>query len=223
MLTLKHFDTRNGKWIEIPNSDQKTRQEYPTVILEEKSENTLFEAFLKHKFPDSDYGEQLSIGQIDEVSTPQELLPDNHPNDDVLLLSSKSRLIYGPPELKELINTLNPDPMHNGAYGSIFLGSCENNYQGKVKYLVVDDLTGENGGYIDNEQAGKLVGDCHGKISPKFAQELSSTTNHVLQFRLGNLEDSLYAKGTLAPKDFAHQFKDPQQAANVAFIATARA
>ena len=217
-LTLKHFDTRNGQWIEYPNPNQQGSGEQPTVILEEKLEKTLLEVFLKQNFPEIDYSNRLSIGHIDEVSTREELSPENHPNGDVLLLSSKSRLIYGPPSLKELINTLNPDPMHNGAYGSIFLGSCSNNYQDVITYLVVDDISGENGGYIDNEQAWKLVGDCHGKVSPQFAQELSSTTNHVLQFRFGNLEDSLYAKGTLAPKNLSEYFKEPEQASNVAFI-----
>ncbi|WP_156177683.1 hypothetical protein [Crocosphaera watsonii] len=48
-LTLKHFDTRTGEWITIPNSNIQNRQDNPNIILTEKSENTLLEAFLKKR------------------------------------------------------------------------------------------------------------------------------------------------------------------------------
>jgi hypothetical protein len=218
-LNLKHFDTRTGEWINVPNPDKKIRLEKPNIILDEKLENTLLEAFLKTEFPDKDYTDALSIGHIDEASIPSDLYPNHHPNGDVLLLSNGQRLLYGPPEIKEqLIKKLNPDTMHNGAYGSLFTGECENNYQGKVTFLVVDDSNGENGGYIEDEEAWKLVGDCHGKISQNFSQELSNTSNEVIQFRLGNLDDTLYGKGTLAPKNISSYFKDPEMGKQVQFI-----
>ncbi|MGK7957798.1 MAG: hypothetical protein AB4063_21485, partial [Crocosphaera sp.] len=218
-LTLKHFDTRTGEWITIPNLNQQNSQDNANIILDEKLENTLLEAFLKKEFPDKDYSESFSIGHLDEASTPDDLYWGHHPNNDVLLLSNGKRLLYGPPEIKEqLINKLNPDTMHNGAYGSLFTGECKNSYQGEVTFLVVDDGNGENGGYIDDEQAWKLVGDCHGKINPSFSEELSNTTDEVIQFRLGNLDDSLYGKGTLAPKNFSDTFKDKEVGKQVAFI-----
>ena len=217
-LHLKHFDTRTGQWINIPNPNKNTQRENPNIILDENLDNTLLEAFLKKEFPNKDYSNSLSIGHLDSASTPEDLYANHHPNGDVLLLSNGQRLLYGPAEIKGLINKLNPDTMHNGAYGSLFTGECENNYQGEVTFLVVDDSNGQNGGYIDDEQAWKLVGDCHGKINPIFSQELSSTTNEVIQFRLGNLSDGLYGKGTLAPKALSSYFKDKEVGNKVAFI-----
>ncbi len=218
-LNLNHFDTRTGEWILIPNPDKRTRQDQPNIILKEKLPNTLLEAFLKKNFPAQDYSNAFSIGHIDEASKPSELYSNHHPNGDVLLLSNGKRLLYGPQEIKEqLIKKLNHDPMHNGAYGSLFTGECKNNYQGQVTFLVVDDSNGENGGYIDDKQAWKLVGDCHGKINPILSQELSNTTNEVIQFRLGNLDDGLYGKGTLAPKELRAYFKDKEVGKQVGFI-----
>ena len=76
-LTLKHFDTRTGEWITIPNSHQPNRQDYPNLILDEKLENTLLEAFLKKEFPDKDYSNSFSIGHLDEASTPDDLYRDH--------------------------------------------------------------------------------------------------------------------------------------------------
>ncbi len=218
-LHLKHFDTRTGEWMTIPNSNKLNGQDNANIILEEKLDNTLLEAFLKKEFPNKDYSNRLSIGHLDEVSAPEDLYANHHPNRDVLLLSNGQRLLYGPPEIKEqLINKLNPDTMHNGAYGSLFTGECKNSHQGEVTFLVVDDSNGDNGGYIYDEQAWKLVGDCHGKINPNFSKQLSNTTDEVIQFRLGNLSDGLYGKGTLAPKDFSDYFKDKEVGKQVAFI-----
>ncbi|MEL4896895.1 hypothetical protein P9B04_15785, partial [Crocosphaera sp. Alani8] len=219
MLTLKHFDTRTGEWITLPNPNNNTQRENTNIILDEKLDNTLLEAFLKKEFPDKDYSESFSIGHLDEASEAEDLYSNRHPNGDVLLLSNGQRLLYGPAEIKEqLINKLNPDTMHNGAYGSLFVGECKNSYQGEVTFLVVDDSNGDNGGYIDDEQAWKLVGDCHGKVNPNFSEQLSNTTDEVIQFRLGNLDDSLYGKGTLAPKNFSDYFKDKEVGEQVAFI-----
>ena len=100
----------------------------------------------------------------------------------------------------------------------MFVGECKNSHQGSVTFLVVNDSNGDNGGYIDDEQAWKLVGDCHGKVNPNFSEQLSNTTNEVIQFRLGNLSDGLYGKGTLAPKNFSDYFKDKEVGKQVAFI-----
>ena len=218
-LTLQHFDTRNGQWITYPNPDGQKQQKTPHLILQETLENTLLEAFIQREFPHTDYSQRLSIGHIDESSTPADLEAKNHPNGDVLLLSSGSRLLYGPREIRvQLIDKLNPDRMHNGAYGSILMGECAHRFQGKISYLVIDDSNGENGGYLDNHQAWRLVGDCHGKISPIFSQQLAGTQQHILQFRLGDLEQGLYAKGTLAPKEIAPYFQDRAIGQQVAFV-----
>ena len=92
-LTLKHFDTRTGEWITIPNSNIQNRQDNPDIILTEKLENTLLEAFLHKEFLNQDYSDALSIGKVDEASQHNDLLPTNHPNGDVLLLSNGKRLL----------------------------------------------------------------------------------------------------------------------------------
>ena len=209
-LTLKHFDTRNGQW--LPSSHDGD------VALQETLHNTLLEAFVKHQFPETDYRDRFSIGHIDEVSTAEDLRL-NHPEGDVLLLTSGSRLVYGPLEIREqLVNQLNPDKMHNGAYGSLLIADCNHSLQQKVTYLVIDDSNGENGGYLDKEQAWRLVGDCHGKIAPEFSQQLSGSQQHIIQFRLGDLDQGFYAKGTFAPKDLTPYFKDKDIGKQIAFV-----
>jgi hypothetical protein len=74
----------------------------------------------------------------------------------------------------------------------------------KVRILVIDDTTGENNGILPTEQAKRLVGDCHGKMSLSLAEQLTERKNVPFQFRLGikpQEESSVYriAKGTLAP------------------------
>ena len=85
-LTLKHFDTRTGEWITIHNSNLQNRQDNSNIILTEKLENTLLEAFLNKEFPLQDYSDAFSIGKVDEASSPENLYPNHHPNGDVLLL-----------------------------------------------------------------------------------------------------------------------------------------
>ncbi|MGH2415278.1 MAG: hypothetical protein ACRDEA_16625, partial [Microcystaceae cyanobacterium] len=126
---------------------------------------------------------------------------DNPPDGHALLLSSKSRLLYGPAECLDRVEKLCPDRKDRGAYGSIFLGSCKKAVLKEVNLLVVDDETGAAGGILPDEIAWRLVGDCHGKITPQLAQELSGTVEHVIQHRLGILDQFRFAKGTLAPQD----------------------
>ncbi|NJO94127.1 MAG: hypothetical protein HC820_06800, partial [Hydrococcus sp. RM1_1_31] len=182
----KHFDTRLNQWIN--NENPKIVDE---PILTEKLDNTLLELY----FPDTPF----SFGHIDEKSTVDDLY--KHPDGHVLLLSSKSRLLYGPRECLETIEKLCPDRKDRGAYGSILLGSCKDAIYKEMNVLVVDDATGENGGILPNGLAWRQVGDCHGKISPSLALELSETVEQVIQHRLGIPDQFRFAKGTLAPKN----------------------
>ncbi|WP_336622373.1 hypothetical protein [Chlorogloeopsis sp. ULAP01] len=104
-LEFKHFDTRLNQWIHT-DGDNKN----PQSILTEKLDNTLLEFF----FPN----QKFSFGHIDEYSTLSDL--KNHPHGHTLLLSSKTRLLYGEPECLEVIDSLCPDRKDRGAYGSIF-------------------------------------------------------------------------------------------------------
>ncbi|QLE45655.1 hypothetical protein FD723_35995 (plasmid) [Nostoc sp. C052] len=199
-LELKHFDPRLNQWIYIDDSRTDSQS-----ILTEKLSNTLLEFY----FPDKEF----SFGHSDEYSTAEEL--KNHPDGQILLLSSKTRLLYGDKECLETIQKICPDSKDRGAYGSIFLGACKNAIHEKLNILVVDDSTdnrGENGGILSNDLAYKLVGDCYGQISTQLYDKLTlreSQTDksyRVIQHRFGWVdgvgEDTTeyrFGKGTLRP------------------------
>ncbi|MBD2615855.1 hypothetical protein H6G94_32180 [Nostoc punctiforme FACHB-252] len=199
-LNLKHFDPRLNQWIYI--DDNKTSSQ---SILTEKLSNTLLEFY----FP----GKEFSFGHSDEYSTAEEL--KNHPDGQILLLSSKTRLLYGDKECLETIQKICPDSKDRGAYGSIFLGACKNAIYEKLNILVVDDSTekaGENGGILSNDLAYKLVGDCYGQISTQLYDKVTlresqaDKSYRVIQHRFGWVdgvgEDTTkyrFGKGTLRP------------------------
>ncbi|MGF2037482.1 MAG: hypothetical protein RMZ43_019550 [Nostoc sp. CmiVER01] len=199
-LELKHFDPRLNQWIYI--DDNKTSSQ---SILTEKLSNTLLEFY----FP----GKEFSFGHSDEYSTAEEL--KNHPDGQILLLSSKTRLLYGDKECLETIQRICPDSKDRGAYGSIFLGGCKNAIHEKLNILVVDDSTekaGENGGILSNDLAYKLVGDCYGQISTQLYDKVTlresqvDKSYRVIQHRFGWVdgvgEDTTkyrFGKGTLRP------------------------
>lgn len=197
-LEFKHFDTRLNQWIH-PDGEQKNLQ----LILTEKLDNTLLEFY----FPDKEF----SFGHIDEYSKPEDL--QNHPDGHILLLSSKTRLLYGSPECLPEIEKLCPDRKDRGAYGSIFLGSCKNTVYENLNILIVDDAIGENGGFLKDKDAFKLVGDCYGQIAIDIYDKLTKRDEQkdksyrVIQHRFGwkegDGEDKQYrfGKGTLRPHD----------------------
>ncbi|MBW4513039.1 MAG: hypothetical protein KME64_42155 [Scytonematopsis contorta HA4267-MV1] len=193
-IKIQHFDTRLNQWIHTDGD-----LENPDSILTEELENTLLEAFLPDK--------TFSFGHMDDKSTDEQL--KNHPNGHVLLLSSKSRLLYGPEECLETIKQLCPDNKDRGAYGSIFLGSCKNAINRELNVLVVDNSNGENGGIIDNDKAYRLTGDCYGQISTQLYKELTGHQEgdkyRVIQHRFGWTDQDgddnkfRFGKGTLRP------------------------
>ncbi|WP_246163644.1 hypothetical protein [Brasilonema sennae] len=193
-IQAKHFDTRLNQWIHtdgnINNFDS---------LLQEELNNTLLEYFLTRK--------NFSFGHIDEKSTAEQL--KNHPSGYKLLLSSKTRLLYGPEEYLDTIRQLCPDNKDRGAYGSIFLGACKNAINKELNILIVDDSNGENGSIINNDQAYRLTGDCYGQISKDLYHELTNykegDSYRVIQHRFGwtdqDGDDTKYrfGKGTLRP------------------------
>ncbi|MBW4557896.1 MAG: hypothetical protein KME59_18545 [Trichormus sp. ATA11-4-KO1] len=198
-LKLKHCDARLNQWIHI-DGDNKN----PESILTEELDNTLLESY----FPNKDF----SFGYADEYSKPDDLR--NHPDGHILLLSSKTRLLYGPSECLEVIEKLCPDRKDRSGYGSIFLGACKNSISEQLNILVVDDSTdgkGENGGILNNKNAWKLVGDCYGQISTELYDKLTKRNEQedksyrVIQHRFGWKEQSgedtkyRFGKGTLRP------------------------
>ncbi|AUB44636.1 Ribonuclease HI (plasmid) [Nostoc flagelliforme CCNUN1] len=195
-LEIKHFDPRLNQW--IYTDERKT-------ILTENLSNTLLEFYFPNK--------EFSFGHSDEYSTDEEL--KNHPDGQILLLSSKTRLLYGDKECLETIQKICPDSKDRGAYGSIFLGACKNAIHEKLNILVVDDSTvnmGENGGILSNDFAYKLIGDCYGQISTQLYDLLTlresqiDKSYRVIQHRFGWVDgvgdDTTkyrFGKGTLRP------------------------
>lgn len=215
-LELKHFDPRLNQW--IYTDERKT-------ILTEKLSNTLLEFY----FPDKNF----SFGHSDEYSTDEDL--KNHPDGHILLLSSKTRLLYGEKECLKTIQKICPDSKDRGAYGSIFLGACKNAIHEKLNILVVDDSTdnrGENGGILSNDLAYKLVGDCYGQISTQLYDLLTSRESQadkryrVIQHRFGWVdgvgEDTTkyrFGKGTLRPYRLDDiKYADPNNEPNIDII-----
>ena len=97
-------------------------------------------------------------------------------------------------------------PSDGVAYGSLLFTPCKEFAElKKARVLVIDDVTGENGGILLKEEAKRLVGDCHGKISFTLAEQLTDGKNNTpFQFRLGmkpQSENSVHriAKGVLSP------------------------
>ncbi|RCJ42438.1 hypothetical protein A6770_34850 [Nostoc minutum NIES-26] len=198
ILEFKHFDTRLNQWIYTDSEQQN-----PHSILTEKLDNTLLDFYFS--------GKEFSFGHIDEYSKSEDLR--NHPNGHILLLSSKTRLLYGSPECLPEIEKLCPDRKDRGAYGSIFLGSCKNTVYENLNILIVDDATGENGGFLKDKDAFKLVGDCYGQIATDVYDKLTKrdeqkdksyrVIQHRFGWKAGDGEDKQYrfGKGTLRPHD----------------------
>ncbi|MBC6435597.1 hypothetical protein FM036_40090 [Nostoc sp. HG1] len=214
-IQAKHFDTRLNQWI---HTDGNT--ENPDSLLQEELNNTLIE----HFFP----GVNFSFGHMDEKTTIEQLI--NHPESHKLLLSSKTRLLYGPEECLDVIRQLCPDSKDRGAYGSIFLGSCKNAVNKELNILIVDDNNGENGGVINNDQAYRLTGDCYGQISTDLYHELTRHQEgekyRVIQHRFGwtdrDGDDNKYrfGKGTLRPANLDQilNYQDPNNSTKIDLI-----
>ncbi|MHC0067287.1 hypothetical protein ACWATR_30990 [Nostoc sp. UIC 10890] len=214
-IQAKHFDTRLNQWI---HTDGNT--DNPDSLLKEELNNTLIE----HFFP----GVNFSFGHMDEKSTVEQFI--NHPEDHKLLLSSKTRLLYGPEECLDRIKQLCPDNKDRGAYGSIFLGSCKNSVNKELNILIVDDSNGENGGVISNDQAYRLTGDCYGQISTDLYHELTKHQKGdkygVIQHRFGwtdqDGDDNKYrfGKGTLRPANLDQilNYSDPNNSTKIDLI-----
>ncbi len=175
VLKLNHFDT-------------KTRQ---YTGIQEKLENTLAE----YLFP----GVEFSIGTAyPEATVPLDL--SEHGGMTLQFSAAKRMYFANNPNLREL---LYPNPSDGAAYPLPFTPCRSFHELHNTRILVIDDVTGENGGVIASDDARKLVGDCKGLISSNFAVS-NNIGSHAFQFRLGikpQAESPVMriAKGTLAP------------------------
>jgi hypothetical protein len=175
VLKLNHFDT-------------KTKQD---TGIQEKLENTLAE----YLFPSVEF----SIGTAyPEATVPEDL---EEYRGMTLQFSAGKRMFFADnPDLRE---SLYPNPSDGAAYPLPFTPCRTFHEIQNARILVVNDMTGENGAVIANNDAKNLVGDCKGLIDKDFA-----ITNNIqprtFQFRLGikpQEENPVMriAKGTLAP------------------------
>jgi hypothetical protein len=175
-LYLSHFDT-------------KLRQD---LQVKEPIKNCLAE----YLFPDA----QFALGEIN---------PDTVKAKDLrsyqgmsLQFASGKRMYFSDRSVRDL---LYPNPSDGAAYGSLPFTPCQKFSQiQQARVLIIEDSTGESQGILPREQAKKLVGDCHGKLSLELAQQLTGRKNVPFQFRLGirpqqGCEVYRIAKGTLAP------------------------
>ena len=175
VLRLNHFDT-------------KTKQD---TGIEEKLENTLAE----YLFP----GVEFSIGTAyPEATRTEDLLLHNGM---ALQFSAQKRMFFASDPT--ILSQLYPSPSDGAAYPLPFTPCRSFHSLENVRVLVVDDVTGENGGVIARNDALKMVGDCKGLIDKDFAS-YNNIQPRAFQFRLG-IKPQPYcrvmriAKGTLAP------------------------
>ncbi|BAY93663.1 MULTISPECIES: hypothetical protein [unclassified Tolypothrix] len=174
-LKLNHFDT-------------KTKQD---ILSEQKLTNSLAE----YLFPNT----KFSIGIAYPDATITEDLDEY--NGMTLQFSSGHRMFFADnPNIRDL---LYPNPSDAAAYPLPFTPCLAFHELKNVRILVIDDVTGENGGVIAVDDARKLVGDCKGLIDGNFAVS-NNITSRAFQFRLGikpQAESPVMriAKGTLAP------------------------
>ena len=175
VLKLNHFDT-------------KTKQD---TGIEEKLENTL----AQYLFPDVEF----SIGAAyPEATIPLDL--QEHNGMTLQFCAGKRMYFASDPNIRSV---LYPNPSDGAAYPLPFTPCRSFHELENVRILVIDDATGENGGFIATSDAKKLVGDCKGLIDKDFAAS-NNIRNHAFQFRLGikpQPESPVMriAKGTLAP------------------------
>jgi hypothetical protein len=190
-INVTYFDTRTGSAIKHHrNKDQDLQRR---II-----GDSLLQFF---------YGDQeFYTGKLDKYTTAQELKDNKIPGTDLLLSSKGATYYFQDPS--QITAKIFPDVTHRAAYGSILLGGCQNSstgYDRPLQILIVDDLTGESGGYLSLEAGRQLTGDCHGKVAIPFAEKVFHTAKTVTQFRFGTNQDpalgTWIAKGVLSPID----------------------
>ncbi len=174
-LKLNHFDT-------------KTKQD---TLVEQKLINSLAE----YLFPNT----KFSIGIAYPDATIREDLDEY--NGMTLQFSSGNRMFFA--DNPNIRNLLYPHPSDAAAYPLPFTPCLAFHELQNVRFLVIDDVTGQNGGVIALDDARKLVGDCKGLIDLNFAVS-NNIGSRTFQFRLGikpQAESPVMriAKGTLAP------------------------
>ncbi|MEL7245969.1 MAG: hypothetical protein AAGM40_27095, partial [Cyanobacteria bacterium J06573_2] len=142
---------------------------------------------------------KFSIGTAyPEATTPQDL--QEHNGMTLQFCAGKRMYFASDPTIR---SKLYPNPSDGAAYPLPFTPCRSFHELENVRILVVDDVTGENGGAIAKSDAKKMVGDCKGLIDKDFAIS-NNIASRAFQFRLGIRPQAQspvmrIAKGTLAP------------------------
>lgn len=202
-INVTYFDTRTGSAIKHHrNKDQDLQR------------RIIGDSLLQFFYGDQDF----YTGKLDKYTTAQELQDNKIPGTELLLSSKGATYYFQDPT--QITDRIFPDVTHRAAYGSILLGGCQNSstgYNQPLQILIIDDLTGENGGYLSLEAGRQLTGDCHGKVAIPFAEKVFQTAKTVAQFRFGINQDpalgTWIAKGVLSPIDMNFADIPWQQAA----------
>lgn len=176
-IILKHFDS-------------KLKQNTGT---EEKLNHTLAE----YLYPDVEF----AIGTVyPGITTATDL--GEHEGKTLQFASGERMFFASDTNARERVY---PNASDGAAYGSLLFTSCRDFKElQNLRILVIDDVTGENGGVLPKVTAKNLVGDCKGLIDLNIASDLTGSINTPFQFRLGIKEQeespvARIAKGTLAP------------------------
>jgi len=176
-IILKHFDS-------------KLKQ---NTGAEEKLNNTLAE----YLYPDVEF----AIGTVyPGITTAADL--GEHEGKTLQFASGERMFFASDTNARERVY---PNASDGAAYGSLLFTSCRDfSSLQNLRILVIDDVTGENGGVLPKDAAKNLVGDCKGLIDLNIASDLTGSINTPFQFRLGIKEQeespvARIAKGTLAP------------------------
>ncbi len=178
-LILDHFDTK----LRVRRDDLKPEQIQGSMA--------------EYLFPDV----KFSLGIVyEEGMFPSDLRPFEGMSAE---FSSGDRVYFASVPVGE---QLFPTKSHRAAYGSLPFTPVEVS-EHTVRMLVVDDVTGENGGVLPTDVARSLVGDSHGKVLNADMQlEITGTDDTPFQFRFGikpQEGNNVYriGKGTFAPFD----------------------
>ncbi|PSF35763.1 hypothetical protein C7H19_15160 [Aphanothece hegewaldii CCALA 016] len=193
-LPIAHFDTLTGQSGELTTTFKNTIAEYlfPNTTF---SLGTVYPKTTEEQLK----SQVLRPARAEPAATAQSRsIPSK-----TLAFANGEKFYFADTEVRHQIF---PKDSDGAAYGSIpFTDNRSIHELTDVKVLVIDDETGENNIGLAPESAKKLVGDCHGQISPHVHQAIGGEANTPFQFRIGikatENSPARIAKGTLAPVD----------------------
>lgn len=163
-ITLEHFCTKTGK---------------PIVVDGQQVTETIEHCLAEYFAPNATF----KIGAVYSSVTTEADLQKFKEQGLTLQFASDDRFYFMETQLREKIFD---QPHFGAAYGSNMFTPCKSfEEREKLRVLVVDASTGENGGILPKEEAIKLVGDGDGKIDKRLHESLGNVPNTPFQTRFG--------------------------------------